>query len=102
MKIGTDIVFLPEFSKKLKTETLLNKLFTSSEMSIHKSDESLAGVFAAKEAVMKACGKTLNWHEIEVLKKENGQPYITSIHATNVDVSISHSGEYAIAFVIIY
>ncbi len=73
----------------------------------------LAARFAAKEAVMKALGtgaRGLAWREIEVLPNHRGKPLVylhgkareraESIGLRGLDVSMSHSREYAVAFVV--
>ncbi len=69
--------------------------------------ESLAGIFAAKEAVIKALGgKAGDWHKIEIIKNKNGRPEIKLLELNvndkiiSQDISISHDGDYAIAVVI--
>lgn len=71
---------------------------------------SLAACFAGKEAVMKVLGtgaRGVAWREIEVLHHKSGKPFITlhnrAIEAADklgvkeIDISLSHSREYAIA-----
>jgi holo-[acyl-carrier protein] synthase len=75
----------------------------------------LAGRFAAKEAVSKALGtgigERLGWHDIEVRRKESGEPYVI-LHgkgelllaekkANVVHLSITHTEVSAAAFVIL-
>ena len=106
--IGVDIVFVPRF-EKMKPR-LLNKLFTSGEIAYAQSKrrgaETYAGIFAAKEAIIKACsisGKTLLLGSIEISHLEHGQPQATfqGSRSYRVSLSISHEYEYAVAFVIV-
>lgn len=76
--------------------------------------ESYAGRFAAKEAVMKALGRgwgsKVSWLDIEVLPSRGGRPELhlhnkTSALALDLGVrqwslSITHTGHYAMAYVI--
>jgi holo-[acyl-carrier protein] synthase len=100
--LGVDIVYLPEFEKKLKNLPL-EKIFLSHELAQNKSSESLAGIFAAKEAFFKALGTKENWLDVWVEKTEKGKPFIKSVHAQNqkAELSISHAQDYVIAMVII-
>ena len=85
---------------------------------MNKSDyESLAGVFAVKEAVSKAFRISLfelGAKNIEVKKNKNKAPYVVLTSAAeevirkhspceyyNVHVSIAHEKEYAVAFAIV-
>lgn len=80
-------------------------IFTDTEMQQNVSLENLAGVFAAKEAFMKALGKKVDWREIWVEKLASGQPVLKSDLITaqqSTTLSISHDGDYAVAMVIIY
>ena len=99
--LGIDIVYLPVFKKKIKKS--LDKVFLPIELSQNTTSESLAGVFAAKEAFFKAKGVKENWLEVWIEKDENGKPWIFSdLESGKKEVSITHAGEYAIAVVVIY
>jgi len=100
--LGTDLVYLPEFEKKLKNLEL-EKIFLSHELAQNKSLESLAGVFAAKEAFFKAIGSKEDWLDVWVEKTAKGQPLIKSTLSQNkkTELSISHSGDYVLAVVIL-
>ena len=79
-----------------------------------RSFPSLAGRFAAKEAVMKALGRgwgsKVSWSNIEVARARNGKPEIvlhnhTSAFAEKLGirrllVSITHTNEHALAYVL--
>lgn len=102
MKIGTDIVEISRMEKSLESEHFKTKVFTQNEIAHCKRAESFAGLFAGKEAYLKALGigidRTLN--EIEILHDEKGKPYLNGVE--NSDISISHDGDYAIATVILW
>jgi holo-[acyl-carrier protein] synthase len=75
--IGVDIVDLERFALVLeRTPHLRERLFTDAERGA--KPESLAAVFAAKEAVAKALGAPsgLDWHDCEVRHDATGRPYI--------------------------
>lgn len=102
MNIGIDTVYIPEFIKRITTPEILESTFTQEELAVHTTEQSRAGIFAAKEAYMKALGKKIDWHDVWVEKQPNGQPVLRSIHTQNsVSVSITHEHEYAMAVVII-
>ncbi|KKU51524.1 MAG: hypothetical protein A3H69_02000 [Candidatus Sungbacteria bacterium RIFCSPLOWO2_02_FULL_47_9] len=63
----------------------------------------LAGVFACKEAVMKAVGSSYlgRFDKISVNSDTSGKPFVRlSDDDVEVSVSISHEKEYAVAFAI--
>jgi len=100
--IGIDLIEIKEFERNLLLgkDNFKNKVYSSSELTQNKSTESLAGVFAAKEAVFKAIDKKTDWREIEISKKSSGKPYAESKLFKSLqswDISISHNGNYAIA-----
>jgi len=112
--IGTDIVKVSRFEDKQKSPQFLKRVFSLYEQEyLHgKGIESMAGLFAAKEAVAKALGVGFNGFfpcEIEIRHDENGKPFV-NLHGKAKElagdeavfhVSISHTDENAVAFVII-
>lgn len=119
IKTGVDIVNINRIKKILlsKREEFLNKIFTKKEIEYistrsYKAN-TIAGMFAAKEAVSKVLGIGIgyvNWKDIEVLHNENGKPYINinlkiksrmkELGLNNFEISISHERDYAIALAI--
>ena len=102
IKIGNDIVQIKRIVNL--NEKTLNKIFHKTELNKPKS-ETLAGVFAAKEACKKVFNN-LNWLDIEIKKKKNGKPILIlnkekiKNNILDYDISISHDGGFAIANVI--
>jgi phosphopantetheine--protein transferase-like protein len=102
---GADLVFIPEFEKRLKRgkKGFLRRIFLEKEL--NKTEVShLAGVFAAKEAVVKALGLPPgSWHQIEVFYGKKGQPKVRvdAQKFKESSLSISHSGEYALAVFVV-
>lgn len=92
----------------------LERIYTPAELEqCGKRIESLAGRFAAKEAVAKALGCGIGdvaWREIEILGDEQNAPSLTLLGAaaqkaaelglSNWSVSISHSQSHAVAVVV--
>jgi holo-[acyl-carrier protein] synthase len=79
------------------------------------NEQTIIGLFCAKEAVAKALGcgiGSISWQEIEVVKTGSGQPQIhlsgqASIIAMELgiqawSISISHTHEYAVAVAVGY
>lgn len=105
IKTGCDIVKISRFEKMIDNSnlTLLKNLFSTYELTKSSSVESLAGIFAVKESVVKALElKPGNWNLLEVIKQDNGKPII-NLHnffdktIISSDISISHDGDYVFA-----
>jgi holo-[acyl-carrier protein] synthase len=109
--VGVDLVDINRFETHLeKTPGLKEKIFHADERQV--SINTLAGRFAAKEALVKAFGGSLgmHWHDVRVSKDEQGKPEINLFDATaalaqekgiaKLHLSISHDGGMATAFVI--
>jgi phosphopantetheine--protein transferase-like protein len=104
--IGCDLVCISTFTESVINgkQALLDRLFTPHEQSWAQTYESLAGIFAAKEAFLKASGMMcLAWIDIEVFKQQTGKPCMRVVGISQqlqIDVSISHDGDYAMASVL--
>jgi holo-[acyl-carrier protein] synthase len=114
--VGVDTVSLSRFEGKLaETPRLKDRLFLDVEThtdGTQASVQTLAGRFAAKEAVIKALSGEpgVEWHGIEVGKESTGKPVIWLHGETaklalrkgvrKLHVSISHDGDSAVAFVV--
>lgn len=115
---GIDLIEIERIKEASKNCAFLDRVFTESEKAFIKSKnnnpQSIAGLFAAKEAVSKAVGLgigDLAWHDIEISHDDNGSPFIQlSLNARNIiflkfgqlrlHVSITHSRTDAAAFAI--
>jgi holo-[acyl-carrier protein] synthase len=102
MKTGIDIVKISRIEKAAESEAFVNRVFTESEREYCKNSASLAGLFAAKEAYLKALGTGIDRRmtEVEIAHDEKGKPYIKGVQ--NSDLSISHDGDFAVASVILW
>jgi len=114
MKIGTDIIQINRIERSLEKfgERFKTKFLNSEEIALAKKTESIAGFWAAKEAIAKALGcgigAELTFHDIILTKNTKGAPsFILSEQAQkihqikNASLSISHDAGFAIAVVII-
>lgn len=106
IKIGCDIIKKDRFIELTKKAKVLERIFTPFEIAQSNSLEKLIGVFAVKEATLKALELTPgNWNLMEVIKQDNGKPIIKLINYNSYeniisqDISISHDGEYVFAVV---
>lgn len=129
--VGTDIIEVKRIQDAIENNNLKNTVFTEKEIAYCESKkvtkyQHYAGRFAAKEAVFKAISGYLkgeyaiSWKNIEILNDERGRPYVNLIDIdakrfdykyiendcvdvknVDIDVSISHVKDYAIACVTI-
>ena len=113
--IGVDIIEIGRVKEAVESwgERFLRRVYTESELAAYRhKPSSLAARFACKEAVMKLLGTGrmgINWREIETLSHTSGQPRVNlhgkaQVKANEmgikaIAVSLSHSKEYAIAYV---
>jgi len=114
MQIGTDIINIQRIEKSIVKfgEKFKERFLTPQEIENTKKLESIAGLWAAKEAISKALGcgicAELTFHDIHISKNAQGAPYFTlsdkaqEIHKIqDSSLSISHDSDFAIAVVII-
>ena len=116
LQVGVDIVEIERVHAMAERwgARFLQRIYTSGELAYCRGRASqLAGRFAAKEAVMKALGtgtRSVGWRDIEIWKEPTGAPAVR-LHGRatkraevlglhHFAISISHSGEYAVAFVV--
>lgn len=115
LDIGIDIIEIDRIRDAItKNKKFIEKLFTDEEVKYFESKgfkpETIAGNFAAKEAVSKAIGKGIrgyNFIDIEILRDEWGKPIVKTYNnlekicidynVSEIKVSISHCKEYAVA-----
>ncbi len=114
MKIGTDIIQISRIQDALVQfgDRFKQRFLTPNEIEKTTKTESLAGLWAAKEAIAKALGcgigKELRFCDIEIFKDSRGSPYFRlspeakeRFQIKESSLSISHDGGFAIAVVII-
>lgn len=101
IRTGVDIVLNSRFDKLGREESFLSRVFHNSEL---KDKSKLISIFALKEAVMKAIGRKVGWHDIEIKYEESGMPVISIssdvIEDYEISGSVSHDGDYTIGFVV--
>ena len=114
--VGTDIIEIARIRRAMERwgERFLHRVYTKPELRLcREKPSSLAVRFAGKEAVMKALGtgvKGISWREIEILAEPSGKPLVNlygkaqnkadSLGLGTLAISLSHSREYATAFVV--
>lgn len=115
LQVGVDIVEIERVASALRRfgDRFRRRVYTPRELAeTAERSHSLAARFAAKEATIKALGRTdVALHEIEVVKQRGGRPTLqlwgrAAAHAAELGVdelalSLSHSREYAVATVVL-
>lgn len=109
--IGVDVVDLARFERAVdRTPALRGRLFAPSERDLPL--RSLAGRFAAKEALIKALGEStgVRWHDMEVVQDESRRPALrlsggaarlaAARGVSILHLSISHDAGVAVAMVV--
>lgn len=112
---GTDIIEVERIKKAIEElgNKFLNEVYTEKEIKYCDSKKTMkyqhfAARFAGKEAVFKAISNLLKskyditWRDIEILNEDNGKPYVNLNKEkvkdiVEIDISMSHIKEYAIA-----
>lgn len=119
IKCGTDIIEIDRIKESIETlgKKFLKKVYTDNEIQYCESKKAqkyqhYAARFAAKEAAFKAISEcltdkfALGWTDYEILNDETGKPNlkITGIDLSNIeniDLSISHCKQYAVATAVV-
>ena len=111
---GIDIIEINRFDKFKNKPNFLETIFNENEIEYIKTSKynssTIAGLFASKEAFLKAIKKGINNYsllDIEITHDDNKAPSIilhgelkkTYKNLSNMSLSISHDGNYAIAIV---
>ncbi len=119
--IGVDIVDIARMRRALERQgdRLMHRLFTTAEQDYCRRHRDptpyFAARFAAKEALFKALGtgwtQGVTWLDAEVRREEGRAPRLVlfgraadvskSLGARSIHISLSHSDETAVAFVIL-
>lgn len=112
---GIDMTEVERIKKNLNFVKFINKIYSKNEVEYLETRkfnaQTAAGMFAAKEAVSKCLGTGFTNFgpcHIEILKDELGKPYVNllenalkrahELEISNIQISISHTSEYAVAF----
>lgn len=100
MDVGVDLTVISRF--KDRSDKFIDKVLTNEEKLIFNrlnNDRKivfLATRWACKEAIFKATQDN-KYLEYSILNNDNGKPYV--LNHPEIKISISHDGDYAIAFV---
>ena len=119
--IGVDVVDCARIESSIERfgERFLRRVFTEGEIAYSQSMKfparHFAARFAAKEALSKAfgtgIGKSMGWRDLDVRKKESGEPYVVLSGGadqmandrgiTKVRISLSHTDTIGMAIIVL-
>ena len=112
--IGIDIVAISRISKlkQRRGEEFLRYFLSDDEIKIAKTDATIAGFFAAKEAISKALGcgisAEFSFFDAQIYKDDKNEPkvkfsekIIKNFNLKDAQITISHDGGFAIAAAIL-
>ena len=112
---GTDIIEIERIRESIEKtgQPFIDRIFTPNEIRYCESKNNVkyqhyAARFAAKEAIFKAISEqiddkySISWKDIEISNNLQGRPKLKLIgiklnNIENIDLSISHCKEYAVA-----
>lgn len=115
IKCGVDIIEISRIQDSIEKlgDTFLNKVYTKKEIEYCESKgknkyQHYAARFAVKEAAFKAVSEevkdkfAISWKDVETINDDQGRPkveilFLKNKKIENVDVSISHCKDYAVA-----
>lgn len=113
--VGVDQILVSRVEEACKKDSFLRKYYSERERELIRERNSRAATnFAGKEAVVKAFGAGFTAgivpREIEILRRENGAPYVElagkarsfaeSHQIGEIHISLTDTKEYASAFVV--
>jgi phosphopantetheine--protein transferase-like protein len=111
IRVGVDIANEGDFARIWNKSAVLEKMFTRREIEVcaRQEADSVAALtrrFAAKEAVIKACGKDISVApQIEIVSDEEGRPKVKWDYLTEenlcADVSMTSESPLAVAVAIV-
>jgi holo-[acyl-carrier protein] synthase len=105
--LGVDLVEVARIRAAMRNPRFLERILTIREMDEGMTAERVAGRWAAKEAVAKAVGTFLKWHDVEISNLPSGKPVVTispaayNLNGKSLHVSISHVKGQAVAVAIL-
>ena len=119
IRTGTDIIEIYRIQESIESTDgkFCDRVYTKKEIQYCESKKNqkyqhYAARFAAKEAIFKAISIKLKnkyeigWKDIEILNDASGRPYVNILNdcsklIKNIDISLSHCKEYAVATAIV-
>ena len=107
LRVGIDLVEIPRIAKAMERKAFLERILTPEERLLCRTPQRVAGRWAAKEAVAKALGIQLTWHQVEILADDTRAPRAV-IHSPRwnprkyrIHISITHERNMAAAVAVL-
>ncbi len=116
LSAGVDIIEIDRVQRAISRwgNRFLDRVYTAGELALCRGRApELAARFAGKEAISKALGTGLvgiSWREMEILSDPRGKPWVrlhgraaaraSRLGLNDFAISLSHSQDYAVAFVV--
>jgi holo-[acyl-carrier protein] synthase len=111
IRVGTDIISIKRIESLVDKlgDKFLDRFLSKEEIDLIKRVETIAGFWAAKEAISKALGvgigKDLAFKDILIFKDKRGRPHFKvkkeRFKIISSSLSISHDSDFAIATAIV-
>lgn len=102
--LGVDIVEVARIRRAMSRPNFVARILTERERERELTVAYVAGRWAAKEAVAKAWGSPLGWHDVEILNGPDGSPFARVLNRAHqsgsevrLTVSLSHEKGHAVA-----
>ena len=120
ISVGTDIIEIDRIKAAVSNPKFINRIYTTKEISYCEKTHNMkfqhyGARFAGKEATFKAISAFLttpekfNWKNIEITNDPYGKPHVeiinykdSGLNNINLDISLSHVKDYAVAYVTAY
>lgn len=107
IRVGIDLVEVARIAHALENPRFRTRVLTELESDYCRTPQSVAGRWAAKEAIYKVLRSNLGWQDIEILNDQQGEP-IARILPSDVmkdghrlHISISHERGMATAIAVL-
>jgi holo-[acyl-carrier protein] synthase len=107
VNVGIDIVEVARIAEAAQKPGFVERILTVREREVIRTPLRIAGRWAAKEAIAKAVGLHLSWHDVEILPADDGKPVVEIHHAEwntqafRIHVSITHEKGHAAAVAVL-
>lgn len=106
VRVGIDLVEVGRIAHAMENPRFRTRVLTEAENAYCRTVNSVAGRWAAKEAIYKAIGEDLGWQDVEILNDSHGEPVARVLRSDvlgedhKIHVSISHERGLAVAMAV--